>query len=127
MLLSVFCIIEHTAQPTAKPPAAGITDKWGSLIIGTKLLLIVRAALLASPAGRLALTFSPEADGTAIRDSGAGLMVDAVVAIGCGNQSSVGFNLSANSRTVFADVLCDLRHLDPLLEPRLDRQSVMSS
>ena len=52
-------------------------------------------------------------------------MVDAVVAIGCGYQSPVSFDLSANGRTVFTDVLRDLSHLEPLLEPRLDRQSVI--
>ena len=30
-----------------------------------------------------------------------------------------------NGRTVFTDVLRDLSHLEPLLEPRLDRQSVI--
>ena len=52
-------------------------------------------------------------------------MVDTVVAIGSGDQPSVDFNLSANGRTIFADVLSDLGHLKPLLEPCLDRQSVI--
>ena len=51
--------------------------------------------------------------------------MDTVVAIGSGYQPSVGFNLSANGRTVFADVLSDLGHLKTLLEPCLDRQSVI--
>lgn len=71
------------------------------------------------------MTFSSKATGTTGRDSGAGLMVDTVVAIGCGDQSPVSFNLSSNGRTVFADVLCNLCYLKSLLEPRLDRQSVI--
>ena len=51
--------------------------------------------------------------------------MDTVVAIGSGYQPSVGFNLPANGRTVFTDVLSDLGHLKPLLEPCLDRQSVI--
>lgn len=54
-------------------------------------------------------------------------MVNTVVAIGRRNQPSVGFDLPANGSTVFPDVLCDLGHLKPFLESRLDRQSVIIS
>ena len=37
----------------------------------------------------------------------------------------MSFNLPADGRTVFTDVLSDLGHLKPLLEPCLDRQSVI--
>lgn len=52
-------------------------------------------------------------------------MVDTVVAIGSGYQPSVGFNLPANGRTVFTDVLSNLCHFEPLLKSGLDRQSVV--
>ena len=58
LLLGILCVIEHTAQPTAEPVVTGIADKGGSLIIRAELLPVLWAALLASPAGSLALALS---------------------------------------------------------------------
>ncbi len=80
LLLGILCVIEHTAQPAAEPVVTGIADKGGSLIIRTELFPVLRAVLLATPAGSLALALSTVAAGAAVRDSGTGLMVDTVVA-----------------------------------------------
>ena len=52
-------------------------------------------------------------------------MVDTVVAIRSGDQLSVGFNLSADGGTIFANVPGDLCYFKPLLESCLNRQSVI--
>lgn len=51
--------------------------------------------------------------------------MNTAIAIGRGDQPPVGLDLPANGSTVFPDVLCDLGHLKPFLESRLDRQSVI--
>ena len=80
MLLGILRIIEHTAESAAEPALTGIADKGGFLIVGTELFLIFGAALLAAPAGGLTLAFSTETARTAVRDPGAGFVVDTVVA-----------------------------------------------
>lgn len=52
-------------------------------------------------------------------------MIDTVVTIGSGDQPSVGFNFPADGGTVFANASGDLGHFKPLLEPCLDRRSVV--
>ena len=123
IVLGMLRIIEHAAQPVAEPMVTGIADKGRFFIIRTELLLILRAAFLAASAGGLTLAFSAETARTTVRDSGTGLMVDAVVAVGSGDQPSVGFNLPADGGTVFANVPGNLCHFEPLLKSGLDRQS----
>lgn len=47
--------------------------------------------------------------------------MDTFVSLGSGDQPSVGFDLLADGRTVSANVLGNLSHFKPLLEPGLDR------
>ena len=125
LLLGILCVIEHTAQPAAEPVVTGIADKGGFLVVRTELFMVLRTAFMAASAGSLALALSPMTAGAAVRDSGTGLMMDTVVSIGSGDQPSVGFNLPANGGTVFANVPGNLCCLKPLLEPCLNRQSVI--
>ena len=80
MFLGILCIIEHAAQPAPEPVVAGIADKRGFLVIRTELFLILRTAFLAASAGGLALALSPETARTAVRNPGAGFVVDTIVA-----------------------------------------------
>ena len=125
LLLGIPGVIEHPAHPAAEPALTGIADKGGLLIVRTELLPVLRTAFLAASAGSLALALSPETARTAVRNPGAGFVVDTVVATRSYNQTSVSFYFSSDSCPVFADVLCNLSDFEPFLEPCLNRQSVI--
>ena len=52
-------------------------------------------------------------------------MIDAIVAFRSGDQSAVCFDLSADSGPVLSDIFSNLCYFQPLLQTRLNYQSVI--
>ena len=121
-LVGGIAVYHGGSEPIHGQPGEGSAE---ALHTAADLFLIIRASLLAAATGRLTLFLPAETAGTAVRNPGAGTMMDTIVAFGSGDQPAVCFDLSADSGSVLSDIFSNLCYFQPLLQTCLNRQSVI--